>query len=96
MAEFTLNLLQRRVLVIAVCALSGKHEEGSQAFIYCGGEGSTGKSRVIAALVRYIVSITAASGSAADYINNTTVHTALGLAVRGSRARCTEQLNFLQ
>ena len=52
--EFTLNSLQRRVLDITVCALAGKHQKGSQAFIYCGGEGGTGKTRVIAALVRLL------------------------------------------
>jgi hypothetical protein len=64
-------------------------EERSQYFMYLGGAGGTGKSRVIDAILdmfkvqRYDneLLVTASSGSAAAKINSATVHSTLGISI---------------
>jgi len=106
--EWTLNRLQSMVVCMVAEFLdtrareSGEGEggprapEANQHLHYVGGEGGTGKSRIIHAIVdlfrrrgeAHRVVVTASSGAAAAKIGGVTVHSALGLGVdRGGRKR---------
>ena len=53
-AQFSLNKKQKQVLYLVACGLSGAlSTQDKPLLIYCGGEGGTGKSRVIFA-IRYL------------------------------------------
>ena len=65
------------------------YSKRDQFFEYVGGEGGTGKSRIIKAIVvamtllrrQHEVILTAPTGSAADNINGNTYHTSLGMSI---------------
>jgi hypothetical protein len=93
---FTLNRLQRIAHLMIMEALDAHqgYEGGNnrdQHFQYVGGEGGTGKSRVIDAVRRVLeerkepgaIMVTATSGSAAAGISGTTIHSALGIRPSG-------------
>jgi hypothetical protein len=93
---FTLNRLQRTAHLMIMEALDAQegYEGGTdedQRLQYVGGEGGTGKSRVIDAVRRVLgeknepgaIMVTATSGSAAASINGTTIHSALGITPTG-------------
>ncbi|KAM4061649.1 PIF1-like helicase [Hirsutella rhossiliensis] len=77
--------------------------EGGQLCLFIGGEGGTGKSRVIEALVELLARrdlssrllVTATSGTAAARINGITLHSACGLAVgqSGQAGRATREID---
>lgn len=93
-AEFTLNLKQRSAFLLICRQLdrirsceSGKIEDQHCQFI--GGEGGTGKSRIIQALVALFeengmsnkIIVTATSGTAAARINGITIHSACNVTI---------------
>ncbi|KAM4064178.1 PIF1-like helicase [Hirsutella rhossiliensis] len=100
--QLTLNEKQAIALLI-VCRQLDRIRQGDDAggdgggqlCLFIGGEGGTGKSRVIEALVELLarrdlssrVLVTATSGTAAARINGITLHSACGLTVgQGGRA----------
>jgi len=106
--DWTLNRLQKMVVCMVAEFLdthgrqSGEEEGGprapdtNQLLLYVGGEGGTGKSRIIQTIVDLFrrrgeghrVVVTASSGAAAAKIGGVTVHSALGLgADRGGRKK---------
>ncbi|KAM4063272.1 PIF1-like helicase [Hirsutella rhossiliensis] len=76
---------------------------GGQLCLFIGGEGGTGKSRVIEALVELLARrdlssrllVTATSGTAAARINGITLHSACGLAIgqSGQAGRATREVD---
>ncbi|KAM4061630.1 PIF1-like helicase [Hirsutella rhossiliensis] len=91
-ARFTLNKKQAIAFLIICRQLDlirrGEKGNGCQLCQFVGGEGGTGKSRVIEALVELFASkdqsnrliITATSGTAAARINGITIHSACGFS----------------
>lgn len=90
---FTPNRLQRTAHLMILEALDAHQgyegeNDGAQHLQYVGGEGGTGKSRVIDTVRRALgeknepgaITVTATSGSAAAGISSTTIHSALGIA----------------
>ncbi|PHH84620.1 hypothetical protein CDD83_1648 [Cordyceps sp. RAO-2017] len=77
--------------------------DGGQLCLFIGGEGGTGKSRVIETLVELLARrglssrllVTATSGTAAARINDITLHSACGLAVgqSGQAGRATREVD---
>ena len=54
---FSLNIKQQRLVYLVVCGLCGAlPKDSSSLLIYCGGEGGTGKSRIISA-IRYLFNL---------------------------------------
>jgi len=92
--ELSLNEKQRRPLMLIAKKFSKETTEvtGKQILSYLGGEGGTGKSRVIHGVKllvekmgrRDLLQLAGASGSAADNINGSTAHSCLGLEIRKS------------
>jgi hypothetical protein len=93
--ELPLNELQHIACQLVFRALDQytlqNDPEGWQPHLqYIGGEGGTGKSRVVEAIQKVFqarnepdaIIVTATSGSAAVGVNGTTIHSALGLRVR--------------
>jgi hypothetical protein len=101
---FTLNRLQRAAHLMIMEALDANHgyeggNDGDQHLQYVGGEGGTGKSRVIDAVRRVLeeknepgaIMVTATSGSAAAEISGTTIHSALGIVPTGTDGNAVEK-----
>ena len=92
--ELSFNEKQRCLLMLIAKKFSKETTEvtGKQILSYLGGEGGTGKSRVIHGVKllvekmgrRDLLQLAGASGSAADNINGSTAHSCLGLEIRKS------------
>jgi len=90
--ELSLNEKQRMLLVLVAAQFSNGSEcsNRDQLLIYLGGEGGTGKSRVIKGIQLLMekmgqkqkLQLSAASGAAADNIEGSTIHSSLGLMVK--------------
>ena len=92
-----LNDKQKRLIILISAIFSSSPEdqekETKQRLAYVGGEGGTGKSRVISSVKllvekmgkRRILQLTGASGAAADNIDRSTIHSALGLSVKSKK-----------
>ena len=94
--RWTLNKLQSMAVLLPAAFLDDRgvrlhEEEGRQHFQYVGGEGGTGKSRVIHAIkdmfrlkdVLYTLLLTGASGNAAALIGGVTLHSAANIGFEG-------------
>ena len=94
--RWTLNKLQSMAVLLPAAFLDDRgaqlHEEGGrQHFQYVGGEGGTGKSRVIHAIkdmfrlkdVPHTLLLTGASGNAAALIGGVTLHSAANIGFEG-------------
>lgn len=105
---FTLNRLQRTAHLMIMEALDAHRgyesvNDGYQHLQYVGGEGGTGKSRVIDAERRVLqgknepgaIIVTATSASAAAGISGTTIHSALGVVPSGTDGDAVEKVNSI-
>lgn len=98
--SWTLNKQQTLALLLPAAFLDERgarlqEEEGAQHFQYVGGEGGTGKSRVIHAIkdmfrlkdAQQTLLLTGASGNAAALIGGVTLHSAANIGFEGSSER---------
>jgi len=94
--RWTLNKLQSMAVLLPAVFLDERgmrlqEEEGKQHFQYVGGEGGTGKSRIIHALKDmfrlkggvHMLLLTGASGNAAALIGGVTLHSAFNIGFEG-------------
>ena len=97
--EWTLNELQSMAVLLPALFLDERGPrlqdvQGRQHLQYVGGEGGTGKSRIISAIKEmfrqkdalHTVLVTAASGNAAALVGGVTLHSATGLGFEGELA----------
>ena len=104
--RYSLNIKQSQVLLaianqIKLASCYPNKEENS-LLLYCGGEGGTGKSRVIGAIRNFFkailredeIVVSATTGVAADNIGGSTIHSLLALRSSRSRISTTERENF--
>lgn len=104
--RYSLNIKQSQVLLaianqIKLASCYPNKGENS-LLLYCGGEGGTGKSRVIGAIRNFFkailredeIVVLATTGVAADNIGGSTIHSLLALRSSRSRISTTEQENF--
>ena len=83
-------------------AITHPNTNHESLLLYCGGEGGTGKSRVISAIRDFFITImreneivvSATTGVAADNIGGSTIHSLLALRSSRTRISTTERENF--
>ena len=83
-----------------VSATSNIDVDDEQLLLYVGGEGGTGKSQIIKAITCSLqimgrfqeLALLAPTGAAADNIDGSTIHSALGMKVEGLYQRVNKEM----